>query len=370
MAAGRRAIWRSRAPSCLALLALSMLLEPRAASAEDATAASPFVAAAAGSEAISTLAPVLKEKYPSIRALVLARGGCAIFEYYRADIGAGTLSPVHSVTKSVLSILVGIAIDKGFLRLDEKLSELLPETAEGNIDPRIRDITVRDLLTMSAGFDPTGGWSYASRIRIPSSESWRWMLELPMKYPPGSQFNYDESDVNLLSVVLTRAIGQDAGRFAERNLFGPLDIAEHPWAADADGYLLGGTSLFLTARDMAKIGLLYLQHGRWGEKQILSDAFVLDSTMKHNEGGPPIHAAYGYLWWVKKTKADQDAFFAAGSGSQLIYVVPKLDLVVALAAESIPGGSVSFVNDIVLPAAGAFATSSTCVARFAQGRVE
>jgi CubicO group peptidase (beta-lactamase class C family) len=375
MTAGNAGIWRGRAwpyLACLALLALSILPGPRAASAEEVTGASPSapVAATAGSEAISTLATILSEKYPSIRALVLVRGGCAIFEYYRSDIGAGTLSPVHSVTKSVLSVLVGIAIDQGFLRLDEKLSELLPETAEGNIDPRIPDITVRDLLTMSAGFDPAGGWSYASRISIPSSESWRWMLELPMKHPPGSQFNYDESDVNLLSVVLTRAIGQDAGRFAERNLFDPLDIADHPWAADADGYLVGGTSLFLTARDMAKIGLLYLQHGRWGEKQILSDAFVLDSTMKHNEGGPPIRAAYGYLWWVKKTKADQDSFFAAGSGSQLIYVVPKLDLVVALAAESIPGGSVSFVNDIVLPAAGASSGSSPCVARFAQGRVE
>ena len=131
MTAGLRAIWRSWAPSCLALLALSMLLEPRSAVAEEATAASPSVAAAAGSAAISTLAPVLKEKYPSVRAVVVVRGGCAIFEYYRSDIDAGTLSPVHSVTKSVLSILVGIAIDKGFLRLDEKLSELLPKPPKG-----------------------------------------------------------------------------------------------------------------------------------------------------------------------------------------------------------------------------------------------
>jgi CubicO group peptidase (beta-lactamase class C family) len=93
-------------------------------------------------------------------------------------------------------------------------------------------------------------------------------------------------------------------------------------------------------------------------------------VLNPGSSSPPTQAAYGYLWWVKKTKADQDAFFAAGSGSQLIYVVPKLDLVVALAAESIPGGSVSFVNDIILPAAAASSGSSPCVARFAQERVE
>jgi CubicO group peptidase (beta-lactamase class C family) len=366
-------MWRGSALSALAFLTLAILPGIRTvALSEEAAGASPSapVAATASPVAISTLASVLEEKYPSIRALVLARGGCAIFEYYRSDIGPGTLSPVHSVTKSVLSILVGIAIDKGFLRLDEKLSELLPEATEESIDPRIRDISVRDLLTISAGFDPAGGGSYASRISIPSPESWRWMLKLPMKYPPGSQFNYDESDVNLLSVMLTRAIGEEAARFAERNLFGPLDISDHPWDADADGYLLGGTSLLLTARDMAKIGLLYLQRGRWGERQIASDAFVLDSTAKHNEGGPPTHAAYGYLWWVEKTKTGLDAFFAAGSGSQLIYVVPKLDLVAAVSAESIPGGSVSFVNDVVLPAAAASLDSSPCLAGLAPGRAE
>ncbi len=364
---------RRRARPRLAPLALSILLAIGVvAFGPEATGGGIFApdARAASAEAFSTLPAILKENYPSVRAVVVARGACVVFEYYRKGIGAGTRSPVHSVTKSVLSILVGIAIDKGYLRLDQKLSEFLPEASEGTVDPLVREIEVRDLLTMTAGFDPAGAGGYASKVSVPTPESWRWMLNRPMKYPPGSHFNYDTAEHNLMSIVLTRAIGQDASRFARLNLFDPLQIDDYNWITDADGYLIGATSLFLTARDMAKIGVLYLQHGRWGDKQIVSNAFVLDSTTMHNEGGPPTNAAYGYFWWVKKTKTDLDAFFAAGSGSQLIYVVPALDLVVAVAAESIPGGSVGFVNDVVLPAEANSPRSAPCVARFGQGRAE
>jgi CubicO group peptidase (beta-lactamase class C family) len=308
----------------------------------------------------------LAEHYPTLRALVVARGNCVVFEYYRKDINAETLSPVYSVAKSALDILVGIAIDRGYLRLDQKLSELLPETVDDDVDPRVRQVTIRDLLTMTAGFDPSEGRAYASKIRVPATEAWRWMLDSPMKYQPGTRFNYDHLEPDLLSVVLTRAIKQDAATFAQRNLFGPLDIKNYSWVSDADGYMEGATSLSLTARDMAKIGALYLQHGRWGDKQIVSEDFVRDSTAKHNEGGPPVHAAYGYFWWVT-SKADPDAFFAAGRNSQLIYVVPKRDLVAAVAAESLPGGSVSFANNVVLPAEGAMPPSAPCVAQLGSG---
>jgi CubicO group peptidase (beta-lactamase class C family) len=329
------------------------------AAASDAKAATP--------QSFADYDATLAEHYPTLRALIVARGNCVVFEYYRKDIDAETLSPVYSVTKSVLAILVGIAIDRGYLRLDQKLSELLPETIDDNVDPHVRDVTVRDLLTMTAGFDPTEGRAYTSIIRVPATEAWRWMLDSPIKYPPGTHFNYDFLEPDLLSVILTRAIKQDAVAFAQRNLFDPLHIKDYRWISDADGYLEGATSLSLTARDMAKIGALYLQHGRWGDKQIVSEDFVRDSTAKHNEGGPPVHGAYGYFWWVTR-KTDPDAFFAAGHNSQLIYVAPKRDLVAAIAAESIPGGSVSFANDVVLPAEDAMPRSAPCVAQLGPGR--
>ncbi len=323
---------------------------------------------ACASDTPSSLATSLREAYPSVRALVVARGACVVFEYYRRGITAETRSPIYSVTKSVLSILVGIAIDKGNLRLDEKMSELLPEASEANIDPLVREIRVRDLLTMTAGFAPNAAAEADAKIDDATARTWRLLLDRPMRDPPGSRFSYDTSEQNLLSIALTRAIKQDARRFAQRNLFGPLHIENYDWTVDADGHLIGATSLFLTARDMAKIGVLYLQQGRWGESQIVSAAFVRNSTTKQSEGGPPSNTAYGYFWWISKTSTGEDAFFAAGQNDQLVYVVPRRDLVVALAAESIPGGGTRLLNDVVLPAAGE--KSAPCLARLAPASPE
>ncbi len=316
-------------------------------------------------EAPPPLAASLPNAYPSVRALVVARGDCVVFEYYRKGVGVGTRSPVYSVTKSVLATLAGIAIDQGYLRLDEKLSEVLPEASEAHVDPLAREVRVRDLLTMTAGFAPKPA---DTKIGDPASSMWRRLIDLPMRDAPGSRFAYDTYDQNLLSVMLSRAIKQDARRFARRSLFDPLHIENYSWTVDSEGYLIGATSLFLTARDMAKIGVLYLGRGRWGDKQIVSSAFVGASTSRQSEGGPPGDAAYGYFWWIDKTKRGEDAFFAYGQNDQLVYVVPSRSLVVAVSAESIPGGGVSLVNDVVLPAAAKLPASAPCLARFTQGR--
>lgn len=111
------------------------------------------LAASGPSPAQTPFATDLSRQYPNLRALVIARGACVVFEYYRRGLGPESRSPVYSVTKSVLSILIGVAIDKGYLRLDEKLSEILPETSDPAVDPAMREVTIRDLLTMTGGFD-------------------------------------------------------------------------------------------------------------------------------------------------------------------------------------------------------------------------
>lgn len=321
-------------------------------------------AAVANSDALVKLPALLAERYPTIRSLVLAHRGCVEFEYYKAGVDAQSRSPVRSVTKSVLSVLVGIALDRGYLRLDQKLSELLPEVLDPTIDPHIRDITIRNLLTMTSGFDSA---PFGARAGVPPSEMWQWILNRQMEHTPGAHFNYDNDGVNLLSVALTRAIRQSSRTFAEQNLFRPLEITNFNWIADSDGYLIGADTLSLTARDMVKIGLLYLRRGRWDNKQIVSSDYVADSTAKHNDGGAPTGAAYGYLWWVTQTRTGLDAFFAAGLGSQLIYVVPKFDLVMAMvSSSSITGGSVRFINDVVLPAASITPSPPTCIAQLVQ----
>jgi CubicO group peptidase (beta-lactamase class C family) len=290
---------------------------------------------------------------------VVARGDCLVYEYYRSDITPETRSPIYSATKSLLSILVGIAIDGGYLRLDEKLGEIFSEAAESSIDPRVRDITVRDLLTMTAGF----GMAQHEGSGVQVGDLWRSMLERPMSYPPGTHFAYDGVSVNLLSVVLSKAIHHDAADFAQQSLFGPLDIKDAGWIADAEGHLIADSGLHLTAREMAKIGLLYLQNGQSRGKPVVSQSYVLDSTATHNDGGPPVNAAYGYLWWVGSTKDKLRAFFAAGHDSQLILVVPEQEFVVAVAADGLPGGSRRFVDEAVLPIEATVRASTSCIAR-------
>ena len=163
--------------------------------------------------------------------------------------------------------------------------------------------------------------------------------------------------------ILRRAIARRAASgeaFAKRYLFGPLRIQNYTWVSDGEGHLIGDTNLFLTARDMAKIGLLYLRHGRWNGAQIVSNDYVRDSTLAHNDGGPPVGAAFGYLWWVGRTPSQLPAFFAAGMKSQDIYVAPDRGLVVALAADAIPGGAKAFIDDVVFPEAAATPKSAPC----------
>jgi CubicO group peptidase (beta-lactamase class C family) len=348
---------RSRAGWMAAILMIALFpgLTPVAVAQETKTATPP--------SSLSELQANLAERTPSLRALVIARGNCIAFEYYGKNLSAETQSPVYSVTKSVLSILIGIAIDEGYLRLDQKLREVFPDMFDENTDSQATDITVRDLLTKTEGFAEVGQGDLKMSAPAAGRELWRWMLNRRVAYPRGTHFRYDGIGSDLLAVVLSRAIKQDAGDFAKRKLFDPLGIANYTWYADSDGYLHGESGLHLTARDMAKIGILYLQHGRWGDTQIVSADYVRDSTTRHNDGGPPANAGYGYQWWISK---NGNVFFAAGLHSQLISVTPKTDLVLAIAADSIPGGTAKFVNDVVLPATAALSDSTPCVVQVGQ----
>jgi CubicO group peptidase (beta-lactamase class C family) len=340
---------------CISLATAVLMMAPSKSIAQD-------TAGRASGVDLATLPRLVAERYPEVRSLVLARHGCLELEYYRTGQSAESRSTVRSITKSVLSILVGIAIDQGYLRLDERLSEVLPEALDPMVDVRVRDITIRDLLTMSSGYSTA---PFGARPASPPRETWKWTLNRAVEYAPGTRFNYDDDSVNLLAVVLTRAIRQNVRAFAEEKLFRPLEITGFDWNADSEGYLIGADGLSLTAKDMIKLGQLYLLRGRWADKQLVSSSYVLDSTAKHNNGGPPVRAAaYGYLWWLKQTETGLDAFFASGKGGQLIYIVPKLDLVVALVSSSdISGGSVHFANNIVLPAANLTVSPRTCGAR-------
>jgi CubicO group peptidase (beta-lactamase class C family) len=349
-----------RMAAVVLMLGLFLSLAPLAAAQE---AKSRIDAAAAPSPSLSDLPARLAERYPTLRALVVARGNCIAFEYYRKNVSPETQSPVWSATKSVLSILIGIAIDEGYLRLDTKLSEIFPEAFDERTDALAAEITVRDVLTKTEGFAEANPGNFRVSDAAPKKEMWRWMLNRKVAYPRGTHFRYDGVGSDLLSVVLSKAIKQDAGDFAKRKLFDPLGIANYTWYADSEGYLHGESGLHLTARDMAKIGVLYLQHGRWGERQIVSADYVQDSTTPHNAGGPPLNLGYGYQWWISK---NGNVFLASGKSSQLISVNLKRGLVLAVAADSIPGGSGRFVNDVVVPVMPELSGPAPCVVEVGQ----
>ena len=341
----KTAIRRSRRLA-VAMLVAALACAPPGTAAERTRPADPA----------ATLQADLRQHYATVKAVLIWRGGCPLFEFYRAGVDADTRLPLYSVTKSVLSILLGLAIEHGDLAFDQTLGDFLPEAREPNIAPRVRGITVRQLMTMTAGFDAEA----KPKPGVPP-DLWRWSLARPLLSAPGQQFRYDNSAANLLSVMLTRRTGRTADDLARAALFEPMNIRNTSWVDDGDGHSIGAYGLWLTAREMAKIGVLYLRHGRWNGRQLVPDAYVVRSVSQQNAGGTPFRGAYGYLWWIKRTKTGLDAFFAAGSDGQLIYVVPRLDLVVVLASESTPpGGSVAFMNDIVLPVAAALAQRS-CV---------
>jgi CubicO group peptidase (beta-lactamase class C family) len=261
----------------------------------------------------------------------------------------------------VLSILVGIAIDRGLLHLDRKLPELLTTAEAETLDGRASEITLRDLLSMTSGYEA----EEAKRSVYGTPTSSVWMARRSVKHAPGIHFHYDNPGTDLISIVLTRAVGAKIEEFDRQELFAPLGIENYKWDADPHGNLPGQSGLQLTARDVAKIGVLYLQQGRWRNRQLVSKHYVIDSTRRHNDGGPPVRSAgYGFLWWTRKTNDESGPYFASGKGGQLIYNVPDRNLVVALLSAGAGGwGVLKFVDDVVLPSELNLRDSTTCADR-------
>jgi len=290
---------------------------------------------------------------PPVRGIVVVRRGRIAFEQYYGGCTRDTYHTVNSVTKSVLSALIGIALRKGLLTsLDQRLVDLLPELAGVNHDRRTDAITLRHLLSMTSGFEPAASapWSWLASTDV-AQAAWA----RPLVAPPGAAFAYDDLSVHLLSILLTRLTGQRASTFAARELFAPLGIWTsedarfvwttdrgcedvfhgrgswpddgYPWKVDQHGHSMGGFGLHLTLREMAKLGFLYLNDGRWAGTEIVPASFVADSTSEQSPGGPPVHARYGYLWWMGRA----GGYFASGFGGQLIHVIPSHDVIFALA---------------------------------------
>jgi CubicO group peptidase (beta-lactamase class C family) len=280
----------------------------------------------------------IQNRLPDAFSLLVVKNGYLIFEKYYSWGSPDKYAVVHSVTKSVTSALIGIALDKGYLNsVDQKLSEFFPEYFTGELDPRKKEISLKHLLTMSAGFrwndrGPSMGNWYTS------SDWLKFSIQLPQENNPGDVFNYNSSISHLLSAILSKSTKTSTLDFAKQNLFEPLGIQSAYWHQGPQGYYIGGFGLGLSARDLAKIGFLYLNNGYWNGQSIVSEYWVKESTDQQIQAfSHPIYGTfgYGYQWWVKKVDGCS-SFRAWGRRGQFIVVVPELDLVIAVTSEIAP----------------------------------
>src|SRR3954466_4207605 len=274
-----------------------------------------------------------------IQSLIVARGGQIQIERYFRDRRPGDLTNIHSVTKSVLATLTGIAIGDGYIALDTTLSDVLSNHPFD--DERKRAITVEHLLTMTSGLDaatPHDIDEIADR-----GESWiHGPLAAPLRTEPGTTFTYNNGAAHVLGAVISRATEMPLRQFAEEHLFEPLEIDTYRWPDDPDGNPLGYGHLELRPRDLVRLrqlhpdsgrlGQLSLDSGRHGKAELVPSWHVDAAVMPQNDGGPPEGVSYGYLWWVTQ-EAGHPAFFAGGYGGQYVTVVPDLQLVVVTSGD-------------------------------------
>ena len=273
----------------------------------------------------------LAQQQPNLTSLVVARDGAIERQAYFAGGGPDTPQDVRSVTKSVVSLLTGIALERGYLRsLDQNLGELLGPLAPS--DPAKAAITLRHLLTMTSGLggdelaDPS---LYNQWAAAPDQLAYVW--DLPLIASPGTQFNYYSPTYYVLSRILTRTAGQTTSDFAREALFIPLGIAPPQWETDDQGFVNGGAGLRLTPMDMVALGNLVLTSGRAGGNQVVSASWVQAATgRKIATNALSFASGYGYGWWTGQS-AGTDYVFATGYGGQFIVVVPQKRLVVTAA---------------------------------------
>jgi CubicO group peptidase (beta-lactamase class C family) len=266
-------------------------------------------------------------KMSGVYSVIVVRNGYMVLEQYFRE--GYRLKPhnMKSATKSVMSALTGIAIDNGYLLLDQSISDFLPQVKELD-DPRKKDITVRHLLTMTSGLEPTSYQAYNSWI-MNGSDWVKIILDRPLVAAPGTKHQYSTGDTHILSAVLTAATRMSTREFAARNLFGPLSIEVHGWEIDPQGINQGGNNLSLIPLDMAKLGQLYLDGGRYKNRQIIPKWWIDASTRPNYLGGEhEEYGYYGYLWYSRPRR--ETAFVAVGYGGQYIYVSPQLNTIVVV----------------------------------------
>lgn len=265
------------------------------------------------------------KQLPRLHSLLVSWRGELVLEQYYNGTRPARPANVKSASKSVISALVGIAIDRGLIKsVQQPIASFFPELLKADGDPRKRSITIENLLSMQAGLDTTSNRNYGAWVRSPN---WvRHILTRELVSEPGTSMEYSTGNTHLLSAILTKVTSTSTWRFAQDALAKPLGFSLTEWPRDPQGIYFGGNDMLLTPRQMVAFGLLYLNRGRANNQQIVPSAWV-ESSIVPRTVSRWSERFYGYGWWIREL-AGRQAFYAWGFGGQYIFVVPTLDLVV------------------------------------------
>lgn len=318
---------------------------------------------------IKILEKKIHQDLRNIAGMVVLKDGKAQYENYFNGCTADSRIHVYSVTKSILSILIGIAVDKGYIKsVGQKVLDFFPDYQVKKGEQAIYDVTLENMLTMTAPYKYKLLPPY---IKYFTSDDWvKFSLDLLGGQGRLGKFRYAPLiGPDILSGILINATGKSVLGFAVENLFAPLGITVKEnllfknkeeqmafnrstdisgWAADSSGTNAAGWGLTLSPLDMAKIGQLYLNKGEWNKKQVVSEQWVNESIREHSRWDK-IKRSYGYLWWILSDNGQ--SFAAVGDGGNMIYCNAEKHLVVSIASLFVqkPKDRIAFVKDYVEP---------------------
>jgi|GEM_PF-245013 len=261
-----------------------------------------------------------------INGIIISQSREVLAEEYFNSMNAGRYHNIKSASKSILSILTGIAIEKGYFSgVDQKIADFFPDFFEQNSDSLKASITIEHLLTMRSGLASTSRANYGRWV---TSNNWiQYALERPMQGKPGVDRIYSTGNTHLLSVAIERASGMSALQFANKYLFGPMDIRVGGWDQDPQGYYLGGNNMALLPRDIVKIGRLMMDLGEYNGERLVSAKWIKQSVEPLT--GRMNNLNYGYLWF-RRMSGGYDMIYAFGNGGQYLMMIPELDAVITV----------------------------------------
>ena len=270
---------------------------------------------------------------PRLRSLLVSVGGELIEEHYFNGATERSVANLKSASKTIISILVGVAINRGEIAsVDQPIADFFPDELADADEPR-RSITVEDLLTMRSGLETTSNRNYGRWVQ---SRNWvRHVLTRPMVDRPGGRMIYSTGSTHLLSAIIARATGTSTLEYGRLHLARPLGLTLPAWLRDPQGIYFGGNEMTLTPRAMLAVGDLYRRGGSIDGFEVVSREWVRESFTPRTASRYS-RRQYGYGWWMRML-AGHPTYYAWGYGGQFIFVIPELDAVIVATSSPNPG---------------------------------